>query len=210
VTTLGDTQAIARVTDAGHDRLVAPAVSLAPARRSIAPVTMLPAAPVTVAFPAQLVAPLFPATEQLRVVQQTDTSQDEPAVEPADTAETTADESAGADDEMDESAGAVDQEEAGLPSDADLTDADLTDAALTDVEDGVEVEELVTAPDLAEDLGADDELTAGDAEVPAPAAPPRSHEVIYAEAMASIAALAQNWSDAVEGLFDTPAHQAAA
>jgi hypothetical protein len=40
-----------------------------------------------------------------------------------------------------------------------------------------------------------------------PAAP---HEQIYEEAMASIAALARNWSDAVQGLHFRESHQAAA
>ena len=58
MTTLADTQAIARVTDADRDTVRTLPVAPAPAHPLLAPVTVLPVpAPATVAIPAQAARP---------------------------------------------------------------------------------------------------------------------------------------------------------
>jgi hypothetical protein len=180
VTTFGDTQAIARVTDVGPNTVVAPAVSNA--HPLLAPVPMLPVpAPATAMIPAHLAGPALAVTEELPqafapVVEERAALLGEAADdEPAD---------ATMDDDIDED----------LAGSADEVDDRAEDDTAED--------------DRAED---DDHDLVDDADQ-APEADPvlPSHELIYEEAMASIAELARNWSDAVEGLYVSTTHRAAA
>jgi hypothetical protein len=179
VTILGDTQAIARVTDAGPDTITAAAVGRAPMQPLLAQVTMLPLPPTT-AFPVVAAMPATLATQELSLPGAPIADESDDDVVPA--------EAEPAEDELDEDE--LDEDE--LDED-ELDEADLH------------------ADDLSDDEHEDDDATGeGDVETPGPEAALPSHDLIYQEAMASIAALAQNWSHAVEGLVVPGSHQAAA